>query len=131
MDALVLLTDFWKTQVELWTSVAGCRGYEVSNLGRIRSFRKRGVRELATEPHFIGLHDNGKGYLSVGVGKTQGLHVLVAKAFVPNPLGLPEVNHRNGIKHDCRADNLEWTTPSQNLQHAVDNGLYRPSRGEA
>ena len=131
MANLVLLSDFQKSQVELWLPVVGCCGYEVSNMGRIRSYHQTSTYQLALISHPIKVHDNGKGYLSVSVGKTQGLHVLVAKAFIPNPLGLPEVNHKNGIKHDCRAGNLEWATPSQNQQHAVDYGLAPSRCGEA
>lgn len=34
------------------------------------------------------------------------------------------VNHRNGVPGDDRLDNLEWATPSENVQHAYDNGLH-------
>lgn len=44
----------------------------------------------------------------------------VAKAFIPNPLELPEVNHKNGIKDDANVSNLEWVTESQNHRHRLD-----------
>jgi hypothetical protein len=46
------------------------------------------------------------------------VHVLVAKAFIPNPLNLPEVNHL-GKSDDCRANMLEWRTKLGNVQHSV------------
>lgn len=69
-----------------------------------------------------------RGYLFVALrieGKAQNrfIHRLVAQAFLPNPLGLPEVNHKNGIKADCRRENLEWVTHAQNMQHAYATGL--------
>lgn len=50
-------------------------------------------------------------------------HKLVAKAFIPNPKGLPIVNHIDGDKTNCRSDNLEWCTYYDNHQHACDMGL--------
>jgi len=46
------------------------------------------------------------------------VHRLVAKNFIPNDDVLKnEVNHKNGIKTDNRAENLEWVTKSENLLH--------------
>lgn len=57
------------------------------------------------------------------------LHVLVAEAFIHKPKGSTEVNHKNGLKTDNRAENLEWTTHSENMKHAFGNGLIKPLRG--
>lgn len=43
------------------------------------------------------------------------VHRLVAKAFIPNPNNLPEVNHKDKNIHNPKADNLEWCTRKENL----------------
>ncbi len=74
------------------------------------------------------------GYLTVKLrkeGRTLGrfVHRLVADAFIPNPERKPQVNHKNGTKHDSRADNLEWVTGQENFHHAIKSGLVQVSFG--
>lgn len=71
------------------------------------------------------------GYLKVnlykdGIGSSKRIHRLVAEAFIPNPDNKPDVNHRNGNKHDNSIENLEWVTKSENMIHAYRTGLVKP-----
>lgn len=51
------------------------------------------------------------------------VHRLVAEVFIPNPEGLPEVNHKDCNKSNNSVSNLEWCTRSENLQHAWRHGM--------
>jgi len=51
------------------------------------------------------------------------VHVLVAQYFIGDKPEWMDVNHKNGIKIDCRKDNLEYITRWKNIQHAYDTWL--------
>jgi hypothetical protein len=95
--------------------------YKISTKGVIRS--KRGV---------LSLYARTDGYLSVKLyrkedGKTirkgKLVHRLVAETFLPNPLELKLVNHKDGNKTNNRVENLEWCTHRHNTNHAHENNL--------
>lgn len=66
----------------------------------------------------------GEGYRVVNVmtnGTTRSalLHRLIAMTFIPNLEDLPEVNHKDGCKHNNWVENLEWCTREQNALHST------------
>ncbi len=68
------------------------------------------------------------GYIAINLFKdkksfTRYIHRLVAETFIPNPEGKREVNHKDGIKNNNKAENLEWVTKSENMQHCFLTGL--------
>ncbi len=58
------------------------------------------------------------------------VHRVVAFLFVPNPDNKFYVNHKNGIKNDGRASNLEWCTMKENNIHAYETGLKVLPKGK-
>ena len=54
------------------------------------------------------------------------VHRLVAEAFIPNPLNLPEVNHINRNTSDNRVENLEWCDRKMNVAHSLE--IHSPIR---
>lgn len=58
------------------------------------------------------------------------LHRLLAEHFIPNPLNLPQVNHKDGNKLNCEIENLEWVSVQENTIHAYKNGLINHVSGE-
>lgn len=116
---------------EEWRSVVGYEGlYEVSNLGNIKSLKKKNV----TSNKILKLSLNKYGYSCTCFIKNKKMknflaHRVVAQAFIPNPINKATVNHKNGIKTDNVVTNLEWCTMEENRKHAIDTGLIDIKKG--
>ena len=113
---------------EIWMKIDGYENYAVSSYGNVKNISTGKILKPG---------NNGKGYLHVGlynsehVGKTIMIHRLVACAFIPNPMNLPQVNYIDEDKTNNRVDNLEWVTSFDNINHGTHNervGLNNPDR---
>jgi len=118
-----------KNEVELWQSLPGVTGVEVSTFGRVRTLDKVVSSEKRTRftKGRILKQSYNRGYLQVGIpidGKWSKkiAHRLVAQTFIPNPDNLPDVNHKNCVRDDNRVENLEWCTPKYNIQYREKYG---------
>lgn len=106
---------------EVWKDVLGYEGlYQVSNLGRIKSLPKKDgfynlpehikKQHITNKYYAVSLNKNGK-------CKNTHVHRLVAKAFLPNPNNLPQVNHKDENKLNNNIENLEWCSAKYNVNY--------------
>lgn len=107
---------------ETWKDIPNYEGiYQVSNLGNVKSLKKN-----ITLKQF----GDNYGYLQVILykkysRKTGKVHRLVGLAFIDNPEGKPQINHKDGNKHNNHVSNLEWMTNKENKKHAMDSGITK------
>ncbi|MFI5391571.1 MAG: HNH endonuclease [Bacteriovoracales bacterium] len=118
-----MLIDYSKFRCR--KKVPGFQG-EIDTQGNVYSFDSPGIMPNGSKRLRKGKmlkHWNCGGYRAVQLRMDEGpmtkllVHRLLGIAFIPNPENKKEINHKNGIKNDCRLENLEWNTPSENQQH--------------
>jgi hypothetical protein len=108
---------------ETWLDIDETGGrYSVSTFGNVRAnwsdIPRRGL------PHRVRIEKitqlsawvHTTGYLRVSLGRNnyRYVHRLVAAAFLPNPEGLPQVDHIDGNRANNQIGNLRWVTARQN-----------------
>jgi hypothetical protein len=121
---------------EIWKDIEGYEGiYQVSNMGRIKRLARDIIQKnpnpscssvcvqhidekiLKTRPNHGGYHLILLRGADDGIRRGFSVHRLVAKAFIPNPDNMPQVNHKNEMRGDNREENLEWCTLDYNLHY--------------
>ena len=137
---------------EAWKTIEGFEGfYEVSSLGRVRSL-PRVVKGNHNSTQFrkgkiLKQKIKKNGYLYVCLAKESvntyhHIHRLVAKAFIPNPDNLPQINHKDECKTNNVVGNLEWCSQlyNNNYSNKIERGIatkiargyaYEPENREA
>lgn len=102
---------------EVWANIKGYDDYQVSNQGRICSYKNNKRKILK------GWIQN-TGYLTISLNnKKYSVHRLVAETFIHKEKGKDYVNHIDGNKTNNNVSNLEWCTNAENIQHAFRSGL--------
>lgn len=109
-----------------WRTVKEYDHYEVNQYGDVRHKQRKRILKPRS---------NKGGYLYVnfkinGKNINFAVHRIVANAFIPNPNGYTEVNHKDYDKNNNCVNNLEWVTSSDNKRHAYKLEENKKSRGK-
>ena len=124
---------------EIWKDILGYEGiYQISNYGRIKSLsreiRSRGDIVYNVKEKILNLSPSHYGYICINLSKESvvtafKVHRLVAQAFIPNPLNLSQINHKDENKTnnfvyvnpdgsvDESKSNLEWCDSKYNINY--------------
>nr|QBK85481.1 MAG: HNH endonuclease [Marseillevirus LCMAC101] len=115
VDPLYLESREWKEIPEL-------PGYRLAPDGRVYSDKIKDIRKENTSGSYHQMQ-----FCHKGKTKTIAVHRLVAKLYgeLPENGEKTQVNHKDGNKANNGIDNVEWLTPSENMQHAMDTGLNK------
>lgn len=122
-----------------WKGIAGYEGlYLISDSGEIVALPKAvrsGQKTIHRKQKPMKICYRGKGDLKYqavtlsrnGEQKRYSVHRLVAETFIPNPDGLPEVNHKDQNPDNNRVENLEWCTRQYNIEFSKNKPIQQRS----
>jgi hypothetical protein len=105
-------------------------GYEVSNLGRVRSYKNRygyGKRKLLPTPTIINGRLDQAGYVQYMISDKEGVrrnirgHVMVAFAFLGRRKKGMQICHYDDVKTNNRLDNIRYDTIAGNVRDRIRN----------
>ena len=116
---------------EEWKKIDEFPDYEVSTMGRVRSVDRDYIDSIGRRCHKqgqliklqvqIGKRDNYKQVMVSLIYKGRQHRIivarLVARAFIPNPDSLPQVNHKDEDSTNNNVENLEWCTAKYNANY--------------
>ncbi len=105
--------------LEEWQEIEGWPDYLVSNYGQILNSRRNRTVSGSLDR---------QGYLRVNLCHNKycvirPIHRLVAFAFVPGYFEGAVVRHKDNVKTNNAAWNLEWVTNKEKAQRSIERGL--------
>lgn len=106
--------------MEEWRDIVGYEGlYKISNVGNVMNNKGRILKLMLTNGYpTVNLYKNRK-------MRSLSVHRLVAEAFIPNPMSLPIVNHKDENKVNNSVDNLEWCTKQYNTTYSIGKKILQ------
>ena len=131
---------------EIWKPTFVNPFYLISNKGRVRNLdrpiwcKQNNSYSIRKGKLLKPSNKNTKKYWRIGIPpinatkkdrRVYSIHRLVATAFIPNPLNLPQINHIDGNKDNNCVENLEWCDNDYNQHHAWEHHLRDVSKMSA
>ncbi|WP_391558980.1 NUMOD4 domain-containing protein [Robertmurraya sp.] len=117
-----------ETEIEIWKDIEGYPGYQVSNMGCVKSL----VKAYRRQEIILKGSPNTTGYILVQLypeprkRKSLLVHRLVMMTFQPNPaMEQLEVNHKDLDTTNNKMSNLEWVTEKENKAHYVASDKFK------
>lgn len=113
-----------KIDLDLLEDIKGFEGlYQINRKGQVWSLKSQIFLK-----HYLTITKKGQGnvkeakYYSVGLQKEKKhigcyIHRLLALQFIPNPLGLPQVDHLDIDSLNNCLDNLRWANRRTNMNN--------------
>lgn len=131
---------------EIWKDIKGYQGYQVSNLGRVRTYNKttytekHGIRQWQDRILHFKPSTSSRANIKQGMGyrvdlwkngkpKTFLVARLVATTFLEDLINTDmTVNHKDGNRLNNRVENLEWLSRSDNIKYGFEHNQYQQKK---
>lgn len=128
---------------EIWKDIKNYPGYQVSNLGRVRTYNKISFTNMHGERHWKDRILKFKPYTTTNQRSKQGMGYrvtlwkdgkpktllvarLVATTFLEDLIDTDmTVNHKDGNRLNNNVENLEWLTRADNIKYGFENNQYQ------
>lgn len=131
---------------EIWKDIKNYPGYQVSNLGRVRTYNKISFTNMHGERHWKDRILKFKPYTTTNQRSKQGMGYrvtlwkdgkpktllvarLVATTFLEDLIDTDmTVNHKDGNRLNNNVENLEWLSRGENIKYGFENGQYKQDK---
>ena len=116
---------------EIWKEInIANRVYYVSNMGNVKNSKGMLMSQRTSKDGYKLVRiwfprENPKVGQRKWKGKQILVHRLVAKAFIPDPNNLSDVNHINFNRVDNRVCNLEWISHTDNVKYSYKHDRHK------